>query len=124
MFEPDLPEQGKNITGGPIAVADLYHSFAQTVNLIRAEAPIGMHRHMQSEETVYVVSGQGILHMNGGVRTIHAGDLVIVPRNTPHGFTPTGDEPTVVLSIFTPAFQVGDRLYEDGSEPGPPRVGD
>ena len=71
-----------------------------------------------------MVSGQGTLHMKGADRKLKAGDLVIVPRNTVHGYTPTGDEPTVVLSIFTPAYQDGDRLYEPGHEPGPPRVGD
>jgi len=114
--EIDLPAQAVSLPAGPLAIGTLYHSGSQTVNLVRLREPMRPHRHLQSEETVYLVSGQGTLHLEHSDRELKAGDLVVVPRNTLHGYTPTGDEPTVVLSVFTPQFQDGDRVFEDAGD--------
>ncbi len=111
-IEVNLPEQALNIPGGPAVWANLHADDDVTVNLVRLSAPIAMHRHLQSEEVVYLLSGEGILHLNGSDRAMEAGDLFVVPRNTPHGFEPTGPSPAIALSIFTPPQVEGDRIYE------------
>ena len=112
IVEINLPDQGEDLPGDGNAAAALYHSDSQTVTLLRAAEPIALHRHLYSEETVYMVSGEGTLSLGTSERRLRAGDFVVIPRNTPHGFTPHGDEAVVVLSMFTPAFQEGDRIFE------------
>ena len=123
-----LPEGKQRFTdgnGNPLAGGKLYTYAAgtstpkatyadadATVMLVRAGAPIAMHRHLRSEEIAHLVSGAGVLQLADGARSMRAGDLAIVPRNTPHAFTPTGDEPAVLLSTFVPTFQEGDRVPE------------
>lgn len=112
LIEEDLPR--RMIQDGersPVSTKRLHESEHQTVNLLRVDVAVPMHRHLHSEETVFVLSGRGTLELEGGTRDLEAGDLVVLPRNTPHGFTPT-DGPAVVLSIFSPAFREGDRVPE------------
>lgn len=111
--EVALPEQALNIVGaGPVADANLHSDEDVTVNLLRLTAPVVMHRHLESEEILYVVSGEGVLRLKGSDRALAAGDVVIVPRNTPHGFDPTGTQPAILLQLFTPRFVQGDRQFE------------
>jgi quercetin dioxygenase-like cupin family protein len=112
LVEEDLPRRMvQDDERSPVSTQRLHESEHQTINLLRVDVAVPMHRHLHSEETVFVLSGRGTLHLDGGTRDLEAGDLVVVPRNTPHGFTPT-DGPAVVLSIFTPAFREGDRVME------------
>jgi mannose-6-phosphate isomerase-like protein (cupin superfamily) len=112
--EVALPEQALNISAdGPVADANLHSDDFLTVNLLRVSSPVAMHRHLESEEVVYVISGEGILHLKDSDRPLTGGDLAIVPRNTPHGFEPTGPHPAVVLlQVFVPRFVTGDRVFE------------
>ena len=87
----------------------LYHSPQQTIRSIRADSALPLHVHEHSEETVYVLEGSGTLHLADSERAVSAGDLVVVPRNTPHGFTPDPGEVCTVLSLFAPGFREGDR---------------
>jgi mannose-6-phosphate isomerase-like protein (cupin superfamily) len=107
-----LSEQALHIQDGPVASANLHSDDEVTVNLLRLTAPIAKHRHLQSEELVYVLSGEGVLHLKDGDRVLAAGDFAVVPRNTPHGFEPTGTQPAIVLQFFVPRFQSGDRIFE------------
>jgi mannose-6-phosphate isomerase-like protein (cupin superfamily) len=103
--EVALPEQ---------ASANLHSDDTMTVNLLRITAPVAMHRHLESEELVYVISGEGVLHLKGSDRPMTAGDMAVVPRNTPHGFDPTSTRPAVVFQVFVPRFVTGDRVFEAG----------
>ena len=114
--EVDLPEQAKNVAGAAFASTNLHTDRYFTANLVRLSEPVAMHRHVESEEVLYVLSGEGVLHGIDGDRTLEAGDFVVVPRNTPHGFDPTGTSPTVVLQLFVPTFVEGDRIFDDETE--------
>lgn len=112
LVEEDLPRRlVQDGERAPVSITRLHESEQQTVSLLRVEVGVPMHRHLHSEETVFVLTGRGTLHLEGGTRDLEPGDLVVVPRNTPHGFTPT-DGPVVVLSIFAPALREGDRVPE------------
>jgi mannose-6-phosphate isomerase-like protein (cupin superfamily) len=113
--EVALPEQAMNIPAeGGLASANLHSDDTMTVNLLRITAPVAMHRHLESEELVYVISGEGVLHLKGSDRPMTAGDMAVVPRNTPHGFDPTSTRPAVVFQVFVPRFVTGDRVFEAG----------
>jgi mannose-6-phosphate isomerase-like protein (cupin superfamily) len=110
--EVDLPDQGQHLTGSPIATALVHGDDDVSVSVMKISGPVAMHRHAQSEEVVYLVAGEGVLHLANSQRALRAGDLVVVPRNTPHGFTPTGAEPVVILQTFVPHFIEGDGTFE------------
>jgi quercetin dioxygenase-like cupin family protein len=110
--ELDLPEQAQNLDGKPIATTLLHGDDDVTIQLVSLRAPVAMHRHLKSEEVVYLLSGEGVLRLGQGERTLRAGDLVVIPRDTPHAFTPTGSAPAVLLQTFVPHLIEGDRIPE------------
>lgn len=59
------------------------------------------HLHEREDEIFQVVQGEVEFMMNGKAETLKAGDLVYLPKGTPHGFRVTGSQPAkVMLSIF------------------------
>ena len=116
VVEINLPAQASSLAGSQPPVARLYHSEYQTAQLILATEPIATHRHMHSEETVYLISGTGVLSVDGADYRLATGDFVVVPRNTRHSFRPTGELPVKVLSIYAPAFIEGDRVFESSRD--------
>lgn len=67
------------------------------------------HRHPH-EQTTYVLAGKCIYHVNGTFREMNAGDVVVVPANTPHGMTAV--EACTLFDTFSPPRQ--DILEKDG----------
>jgi quercetin dioxygenase-like cupin family protein len=72
------------------------------VCLILVDAPQGrgpgLHRHPYAE--VFLVhEGEGVFRTEDGERPVRAGDLVVVPANTWHGFTATGEDGLRMTSI-------------------------
>jgi len=117
--ELNLPEQARELDGKRAAATTLHGDDAVTINLLSIRAPVALHRHLKSEEVVYLLAGEGVLQLGAGERTLRAGDLVVVPRGTPHGFTPTGEGPAVLLQTFIPHFIEGDRVLEPERKPEP-----
>lgn len=59
------------------------------------------HTHPNCEEAVYVLDGS-VEHTLGDQRTtLHAGDLIIVPRNVPHRLLNTSDAPVRAYIVFS-----------------------
>ena len=61
------------------------------------------HSHSQQEEFFYIVSGIGILHLNGQKIDVEAGDFLSKPagRDIFHTFYNSGTEPLLILDIGT-----------------------
>ncbi len=74
-------------------------------------AEIKPHYHSSHDETVYIISGSGIVLINGTWKPIHAGELQFNPIHSVHAVKNTGKEPLVALIIFTPAMKKPDRHY-------------
>jgi quercetin dioxygenase-like cupin family protein len=60
-----------------------------------------LHTH-PAEETLYVVDGQILVHLDGEEHTVTTGGLVVAPRTVPHAFLVLSDTATV-LTLQTPA---------------------
>ncbi len=60
------------------------------------------HQHPH-EQTTYVLSGKVHYTVNGTVREMNAGDIIVVPANTPHGMTAI--EKSVLFDTFSPPRQ-------------------
>jgi quercetin dioxygenase-like cupin family protein len=73
-----------------------------------------LHTHPDSEESLYLVDGEVLMHMDGDEQAISAGGLVIAPRNVPHAFLVLSDTATM-LCLQTPGMCQA--FYLGASEP-------
>jgi len=60
------------------------------------------HTHPDSDEILYVISGEGEQEVADESRDIAAGDMVFVPEGVEHGTWNTGWETLVLLAVYAP----------------------
>jgi quercetin dioxygenase-like cupin family protein len=63
------------------------------------------HFHRDTEECIYVLSGNGAFCTEGHEDSLAAGDTILVPKLEPHFTRNTGKEPLVLLCFF-PVFEL------------------
>lgn len=73
-----------------------------------------LHLHPLEEETIYVLDGEILVHIDGGEQRIGTGGCVMAPRGVPHAFLVTS-ETARVLAILTPG--AAESFYRDAGEP-------
>jgi quercetin dioxygenase-like cupin family protein len=61
------------------------------------------HLHPEDEELILVLSGQGLLEVDGENEALDAGDTVVLPPGVWHGFVNTGDFTLHTLAVFSSA---------------------
>ncbi len=71
------------------------------------------HFHKTHSETIYVAKGSGQIFSNDKWVDIKPGSLHHNPIGKVHGIKNTGNEPLVVLSIFSPTLKEPDRHFVD-----------
>jgi mannose-6-phosphate isomerase-like protein (cupin superfamily) len=79
------------------------------------EIPVGRapdHSHTY-DEVVYVVAGEGFLHMAGETRPIQAGSCIYLPPLHLHCLENAGEGPMRVLGVFQPAGSPAARYAEE-----------
>jgi len=96
---------------------------AQTINIaqddtisllvLRVTEGVGVkpHVHKTHDETIYVIKGTAQMFINGKWVDIKPGSLHFNPMGKVHTVKNTGNEPLVVISIFTPAMKEPDRHF-------------
>lgn len=60
-----------------------------------------LHTHPDSDETLYILAGEILMHMDGTQHRVAAGGVVIAPRGIPHAFKVL-QEGTRMLCLHTP----------------------
>jgi quercetin dioxygenase-like cupin family protein len=73
-----------------------------------------LHRHPDADETVYLLEGEIIIHVNGEETQVGAGGMTYVPRGVPHAFLVVSDGARL-LTWQTPG--TGQAFYRGASEP-------
>ena len=73
-----------------------------------------LHTHPDADETMYVLEGEILAHLDGDEEHIGAGGLVMAPRGLPHAFMVTADG-TRLLCLQTPGCC--EAFYLGASEP-------
>ncbi|MDD3621442.1 MAG: cupin domain-containing protein [Methanofollis sp.] len=66
------------------------------------------HRLKISSETYYVLSGEGVMHINGESAQISAGQVVYIPPGAVQSLENTGEDDLVILAVVDPAWDVED----------------
>ena len=75
------------------------------------ESGAGYHRHATYDETFIICEGHYDFCLDGNPLKLGPGDVVFVPRGTPHGFVSTGPEMGRQIIISSPGgiFDAPDR---------------
>ncbi len=66
---------------------------------------IKLHSHHQEDHIVYIVRGKGTVRLAQETRDVKPGDIFMLPKDVPHGFSKSGDENLVLLVIATPGWK-------------------
>lgn len=94
-----------------IHVIPLHSDTNASSYLIFVKKEVKSHKHIFHTEHVQVISGKGIMKLGNEVKIIKEGDLIIIPKNTPHSVIVKGKKPLVVLSVQAPKFNGKDRVF-------------
>lgn len=75
-----------------------------TVNVVQVPpgGVIGLHRHPEQVETIYVLAGKSTFTVGGVDVSFQAGQIVAVPIGMEHGLRNEGPELVELLTFFTP----------------------
>ncbi len=71
---------------------------------------VKLHKHQFHSEHVYVISGEGDMILGKEKRRIKTGDIIFIPKETPHALKVTSNEPVKILSVQSPYFDGKDRI--------------
>ncbi len=73
-----------------------------------------LHIHPESDETMYILEGEILIHMDGVESRVGAGGLTVAPRGVPHAFLVLSERARL-LFLHTPGCC--EEFYLDASEP-------
>jgi len=74
-----------------------------------------LHIHPESDETMVVLRGEILMHLDGTDHRVGAGGVAMAPRNVPHAFKVTDPEGARILCLHTPGCCQA--FYWDASDP-------
>ena len=123
------PDDGESISLGPAVQMRILEDGSTTGHRLGvAMSTIGphtpgppQHRHLQHDEGFFVVAGLMRFTVGDQDHDAAAGTLIMVPPGAPHTFANLGDEPAVLLTVFTPDLYVQYfRELRDLAAAGPP----
>jgi mannose-6-phosphate isomerase-like protein (cupin superfamily) len=75
---------------------------------IRPGQATQLHRHGQTEEIYYILSGEGLMVVGDEKQTVRVGDAVLIPPGVWHRVTNTGLVNLVLLCCCSPAYRHAD----------------
>jgi len=68
------------------------------------------HVHTDSDITVWLLRGHGVMHVGGKEHPVKAGDIIHVPRDVVHHYVNQGPETGAALVVYSPAPGPDDRV--------------
>lgn len=101
----DMEPGNQTITNKTLFGDSLASSFC-----IIIKKEVRYHKHLNHTEHVIVQSGEGVMKLDDREFTIKPGDVIFIPKNTPHAVIVKGKKPLKVLSIQSPNFNGDDRV--------------
>jgi mannose-6-phosphate isomerase-like protein (cupin superfamily) len=109
----DGAEEGQATAGRMFRLLAPCASVTQFVGYIPVgRAPDHFHRY---DEVVYVLQGEGALHIDGESAPLRAGTCVHLPKGLVHCLENTGPGELQVLGVFRPAGSPAEAYYPDGT---------
>lgn len=93
-----------------IHMIKLYSDSLSSVFCIWIKKEVKLHKHLNHTEQVLVLEGTAQMLLNKSTFEINEGDLITIPKNTPHKVIVNDNIPLKVLSIQSPLFDGSDRI--------------
>lgn len=94
-----------------IYVRPLYNDSLSSSYVIFIKKAVKLHKHINHTEHVIVLQGSGDMILGDKVMPITKGDVIFIPKNTPHSVVTTSKKPLKVISIQSPQFLGKDRVF-------------
>jgi mannose-6-phosphate isomerase-like protein (cupin superfamily) len=97
--EPGTHDGGGTTTAFSYFAKDKSAKFAFRKRILHPGSAIGYHL-QEKQEVYYILSGDGILTMNGKEIPMHAGDALLTKPGSHHGLKPAGNQDLAVLITY------------------------
>ncbi|HPI98233.1 MAG TPA: cupin domain-containing protein, partial [Synergistales bacterium] len=103
-------EDGRNEDKG-IYISFLEHFQHGSINVVELKKGIPGHCHLDHDEIIQVLEGEGKASINGEEKQLKTGDLLFCPRGSFHSI----HFPVKLLSIYLPSFdpRKPDRVFQE-----------
>jgi quercetin dioxygenase-like cupin family protein len=106
----DLLRQYPIAAGANIRAELIARTPATSVHLVQIRGGESPHRHMAHDLTVTLLRGEGRVTLDGAVRPMVAGDVVVIPRGAAHFFMNTGRDVAVSFAVYAPPMDAPDTV--------------
>ena len=101
-------------SGKNIKVVELSRNARSSNVLVQVRDREPLHRHADSDITVFLLRGEGDMRIGKETCPVKAGDVIHIERGTIHAYIHRGAEPAAALVVYSPAPGPKDRiLVED-----------
>lgn len=77
---------------------------------------IGKEKHPHVEQSLFILSGQAKVTLDGKEAEVGMGDVVVVTPGTKHNLINTGTEPLMVYTVYAPANHIDGRVHATKEE--------
>ncbi len=104
------PGDGENIK-----VVELSRNARSSNVLVQVRNREPLHRHVDSDITVFLLRGTGDMRIGKETRPVKVGDVIHIERGTIHAYLNRGLEPAAALVVYSPAPGPKDRLLAEDS---------
>jgi len=105
LLEQNKPAQNENIK-----VVSLFRSERSSKLLVQVRDREPLHRHIDSDITVFLLRGEGDMRLGKETRPVKAGDVIHIERGAVHAYINRGPEPAAALVVYSPAPGPKDRV--------------
>lgn len=105
LLEQNKPAQNENIK-----VVPLSRNARSSTVLVQVRDREPLHRHSDSDITVFMLRGEGDMRLGKETRPVKAGDVIHIERGAVHAYINRGPEPAAALVVYSPAPGPKDRV--------------
>ena len=77
---------------------------------------IGTEVHLNVDQLLYVVKGQGVAVLGDAERSFDKGAVFCVPAGTTHNVINTGDEPLKLFTVYSPPQHAPETVHHTKSD--------
>jgi quercetin dioxygenase-like cupin family protein len=105
LLEQNKPAQNENIK-----VVPLFRNERSSNVLVQVRDREPLHRHIDSDITVFMLRGEGDMRIGQETRPVRAGDVIHIERGAIHAYINRGPEPAAALVVYSPPPGPKDRV--------------
>lgn len=108
-YDLDAVVRANAIGNLPARAVEAHRGPRCSIHVVQVADAIPAHVHEESDETVIIWRGAGVMIVGDEAMDVGAGQVVHIPKGVPHSFRLTSTEPAVGVSVMTPGMRKGDR---------------